>query len=221
MKTKVILLAGLAAGLALQISAVADPITLTQSTSPGAIIPDNDLNGVASTMDIDSVPAQEMRSITGVTLTVDVTGDPVAWNGDYYAYLSFGPDLCLLLDNVGTGPYGSPGDGFDITFSDAVGVPNVSTAAGLNTMANLTGTYAPQVGNLSMFNSLASPVGDWTLFIADTDAGDVGQLASWSLTINGTPDNSGTLLLLAMGVGFLGLFGLRRSRHERVSNKRQ
>ena len=211
MHTKFLLPAGLAAGLALQLcpTAVANPITVTGSASPGVLIPDNDLNGLASQITLSST----ISSITGVQVTVDVAGAPTAWNGDYYAYLQYSSGLVVLLNNVGGGPYGSPGNGFDVTFSDAA--PNISTASGLATTAALTGTYAPQGGSLNSTFDGFDPNGVWTLFIADDQAGGVGELESWSLQVTGNaaavgvPDNGSTLGLLLLGAGSLTLWSLR------------
>lgn len=217
MNTKLILIAGLTTGLALQLSssALANSYSTTVSALPNVLIPDYNLNGVSSSVNVSS----EMAHITGVTVTVDVAGDLNAWDGDYYCYLEYDSTMVVLLNRLGApgnGGYGAPGNGFfDVTFSQAA--PNISTAPNLLTsLAPLTGTYAPQVGNLNSFNGLA-PTGTWTLFIADESAGDVGTLVSWSLNVVGVPDNGGTMLLLGMGVGCLGLFSYRQHRTAPIS----
>ena len=64
MNTKLFLFAGLTSGLVLQLCSpvMANPITITGSASPGLAIPDNDLNGLASTITL-SAPFVD---ITGV-----------------------------------------------------------------------------------------------------------------------------------------------------------
>jgi subtilisin-like proprotein convertase family protein len=211
MKTKLILLAGLATGLALQLcpSALANTITVSGSASVGVIIPDNNLSGVASTIILNSAGAQNMTTIESVTVTLDIVGAPTAYNGDFYAYLANSSGLVVLFNNIDTPPaYGSPGNGINVTLSDSASV-NIGVApyaAG----QTLTGTYLAQGGSLeSTFGGYKSPVGAWTLFVADTSSGGVGELAGWSLTVVGVPDNGGTLLLSGMGVGLLGLCALR------------
>jgi subtilisin-like proprotein convertase family protein len=213
MNIKSLFFAGLAVGLALPLCpAEAAPITVTDNASPNAVIPDNNKSGLASSITMSS----GISSLTDVQVTVDVVGAPTAWNGDYYAYLQYSSGLVVLLNNLGTSagtPFGSAGDGFDITFSDAGA--NVSTAPGLATTAALTGTYAPQAGSLdSTFGGL-DPDGVWTLFIADTAPGGVGELASWSLQVTGNaaeagvPDRGNTFALFVLGAGLL--FVLKRS----------
>lgn len=209
MNTQFLYFAGLAAGLALPLSsALASAVTVTDSASPNAVIPDNNLNGLSSSITVNS----SISSISDVQVTVDVAGAPTAWNGDYYAYLQYSSGLVVLLNNLGGGPFGSPGNGFTVTFSDAAA--NISTAPGLASTATLTGTYAPQGGSLdSTFGGL-NPNGVWTLFIADTQAGGVGELADWSLQITGNaaiagvPDNGNTFALFGVSAGLL--FALKR-----------
>ncbi len=212
MNTKQLLLAGLAAGMALQLcpTAAANPITVTGSASPALVIPDNDANGIASPITLSSA----ISAITSVQVTVDVAGDPTAFNGDYYAYLQYSSGLVVLLNNLGGGSLGSPGDGFNVTFSDAA--PNISSAPGLDTTATLTGTYAPQAGSLNSTFSGLDPNGTWWLFLADKSPGGVGALESWSLQVTGNavalPDSGSALGLLLLAAGSLGLWSLRKRR---------
>jgi subtilisin-like proprotein convertase family protein len=215
MNAKSHLFAGLATMLALQLCPkAAGQITTTASVSPDAVIQDDNVNGLSSSITLNSA----INSITSVQVTVDVVGSPYAFNGDYYAYLQYSSGLVVLLNNLGGSignPYGSPGDGFNVTFSDSA--PNISTAPEVPLQA-LTGTYAPQEGSLSTFDGL-NPDGTWTLFIADEQPGGVGELKSWSLdvtgnplTVPGVPDNSSTLELLVLGASSLALLSLRQRR---------
>jgi hypothetical protein len=220
MNIKHLFLAGWTAGLSLQLClpAGANPITILGSASPGAVIPDNDLNGLASTINL-SAPLSE---ITGVSLTLDIAGDPNAsdaYNGDYYAYLQFSTGLMVLLNQIDNPPlpYGSPGSGFNVTLSD--GNPNIG-AAPSTAGQPLIGTFSPQGGGASTGASLAgtfgglNPNGAWTLFIADESPGGVGELASWSLdvTANTTPipDSVSTPGLLVLGISPLVFWSLRK-----------
>jgi hypothetical protein len=221
MNTKHLLLTGSVAGLALRLClpAMANPITILGSASPGLVIPDNNLNGVASTINL-TAPLSE---ITHVSLTLDIAGSPSAgdaYNGDYYAYLQFSTGLIVLLNRIGPTPLGSPGSGINVTLSD--GNPNIGAApytAGLP----LTGTYAPQGGGASTGSSLGNtfgglnPNGGWTLFIADESPGGVGELVSWSLdvtarTTSAIPDDGSALIMLVLGLSPLALWSLRQRR---------
>jgi subtilisin-like proprotein convertase family protein len=214
MNFKFLQFAGLvAAGLALALcpAAVAGPLTATGSASPGALIPDDNLNGLSSSITLNTA----INSITGVELTVNVVGDPVAWNGDYFAYLQYSSGLVVLLNNLGatsSNPFGSSGNGFNVTFSD--GSPNISSAP-IVPLGTLAGTFAPQVDSLGTFDGL-DPNGSWTLFIADESPGGVGKLEDWSLQVTGTspttttPDSGGTLGLLLLGAGSLAFWSSRK-----------
>lgn len=188
---------------------MADPIVYSQTVTvapPNGVIPDGNLNGLASTMNVSGDLAAAMSAITSVTVTVDVSGAPAAWNGDYYAYLTDGANLVVLMANIGNPSGSTGGNGFDITFSSAPGNQSIQNAGVGNP---LTGTYAP-VGNLNTFDGPGSPVGNWTLFIADTQQFYVGQLDNWTLTVTGVPDNGSTFAMLGFGAGLLGLCALRR-----------
>jgi subtilisin-like proprotein convertase family protein len=54
-----------------------------------------------------------------------------------------------------------------------------------------------------------SPNGMWTLFVADNQAGGLGQLIDWKVTLQGVPEPSSASLLV---VGIGGLLALRRRR---------
>lgn len=210
MKTKLLLFAGLAAGLALQFcpTAMADTYTIGSGTL-NETIPDNDLDGLASTINV-TVP---MNDIAGVQVSLDLTGYPNAndaYNGDYYAYVQFGSGLVVLLNRLGAtvgNPYGSPGSGFNVTFSDSS--PNIGTAPVIAGQP-LTGTWAPEAGNLSTFNGM-NPNGDWTLFIADESPGGVGTLQDWGVELTVVPEGS-TMRLLVLGASPLALWSLRKRR---------
>src|SRR5271155_1498131 len=94
MNTKFILLAGLATGLALQLCPTVKADTIWTATGSSGtlneIIPDGNLSGLASSISLgSSYAAQQIGLIQSVTVTVDVTGAPNAWDGDYYAYLEY------------------------------------------------------------------------------------------------------------------------------------
>ena len=219
MKTNVPLLAVLVGGLGLRLCAPALAGQITATSSPGVAIPDNDLNGLAETIDLTT----SISSISGVTVTLDISG---GWNGDYYAYLrhadSSGTGFAVLLNRVGASagaPYGAPDSGMVVTLNDFAAVNIHSAGAGGGV---LTGTYQPDGRNISPLSdpgvlSATAPTallssfdgldanGAWTLFVADVSPGDMGTLESWSLTVSGTgvPDGASTLLMLVGGCGLL------------------
>src|ERR1700728_68340 len=111
MNTKLLLFAGLATGLALQLCPAAMANTVTVGATPGVVIPDNNLNGVASTVAMSTLSSD----ISDVSVTLDIAGAPTAYNGDYYAYLQFGSGLMVLLNNIENPPlaFGASGNGMN------------------------------------------------------------------------------------------------------------
>lgn len=221
MNKKLLSLAGIATAFAFQCLPVAAnqiPSTVTGGASPGVVIPDNSLNGVSSTVELYPT----FSSIIDVTVTVDITGAPYAYDGDYYAYLEYGSTLVTLMDNPGadqTNPWGSPNNGMDVTFTEAA-LQSINSATAPN-FGPLSGSYLPQ-SSLAAFNGVLPVSGYnrlWTLYIADTSPGGVGQLNSWSLSVTGVPDNGNSLWLLGLSGGLLGLTSLRHRRLALVKTK--
>ena len=212
----------LAAILAL-LEAGAGAVTITANATVNALIPDGDLSsGVASTI---TLAHSGIASITDVSVSLDVAGSPAAWNSDYYAYLTHGSSLAILLNRVGMVNAADPNDfgygdnGFNVTF--AAGAYNIhdyqNTAYALNGAGQLAGTWGPDGRNvgplsvtdatlptalLSSFNGLAAD-GGWTLFILDAAPGGVGALENWGLTVDG----SGVVSVPESSSGFAGLLG--------------
>ncbi|MGA3181766.1 MAG: proprotein convertase P-domain-containing protein [Verrucomicrobiota bacterium] len=216
--------------------------SVTAGATPGLQITDYAHGGVARTVTLNSTG---ISSISDVQVTLDVTGDPSAFNGDYYAYLTHDSDIAILLNRVGVTDSSNPNDfgyadnGFDITLSDgSYNVHNyLNTAYTLNANGQLTGTWGPdgrnvspfsvtdaasQTGLLNAFNGQDAD-GAWTLFIADASPGGVGELANWSLTVDGqttssVPDSGNTLALLVSAC--VGVFACRTGRIWRSSLRR-
>jgi subtilisin-like proprotein convertase family protein len=221
-KVKLALLAIILAGLAPSLHAT----IVTASQTDNIVIPDNNLNGVAETINL-SAP---FTSISDVEVSLDISG---GYDGDYYAYLRNSTGFAVLLNRVGStinNPYGSPDSGFNVTFSDSAanGDIHLENAGG----GMVSGTRQPDGRNvspltaldtdprtafLSSFNGL-NPNGAWTLFIADCSPGGQGTLDSWSLDVTGnglpipepTTLISGVLLLLPFGATTLRVL---RKRH--------
>jgi hypothetical protein len=210
-------------------SASANPITISQTDNNIAIIPPDNLSGMAETISLGS----SIQSITDVELTLNIggTANNQPFNGNYYAYLSHGSTLVVLLNRVGvtaSNPYGYADEGFDVTFSDSGSdIHNYQNGSyTLNGSDQLTGTWAPDGRTASPLSVLdTSPRGPllsafdgqnsgggWTQFIADAATGDLGDLDGWSLQVTGTtgavPDSGGTLELLVIAVSPLALWSL-------------
>jgi subtilisin-like proprotein convertase family protein len=207
-------------------TALATLVTATGSSTDNTLIPDNYLNGVASTI---TLAGSGIQSVTAVQVTLNISD---GFNGDYYVYLLHGSSSSVLLNRVGLvnstiNPYGYSDAGFNVTFADPApngDIHNYQNVSNPNGGA-ITGTWQPDGRNVSPFavtgstprtallNILNGSAGDggWTLFVADTSEGGIGTLDGWSLQVTGNSETStavpepstvvaGALLLLPFGL---------------------
>lgn len=192
-------------------------------------VPDGSGIGVADVQTLDT----GVDSITDLSVRFTLEnapgGDPMAYNGDIYAYLSHGTGFAVLLNRVGRVvglDLGYGDNGMDVTFDeDAPGSDihlyqdDVVPGAGLP----LGGLWKPDGRNIdpdfvldtdtrdalfASFNTLNAD-GNWTLYVADLEGGAQHRVTSWGLDITGIPE-PGTASLLA--VGALALVHRRRGR---------
>lgn len=156
-------------------------------------IPDNTPVGLGYALNFDATGL----SVAAVDVTLNISG---GYNGDLYAYLSFGDTLVQLLN---PDPAVS-GSGFDnVTLSaGGSGIPTGGSGA-------LTGSYAAY-GNLGNFGNV-DPTGMWTLFFADMSAGDTSVLNSFSVNIVTVPE-PGTLTLVVLGGLILAVLAVGRAK---------
>ncbi len=173
---------------------------LFQSGTLNTAIPDNNLAGISSTIEISSAP---FTIVTDVNVRLNISG---GYNGDLYVYLTHGGATAILLNRIGTtgaggvqGTYGYSGAGMNVWLDDSAA--DIHTTAGNGV---LSGTYGADgrnasPNNLSAINSAGrthlldgfnnqSPLGAWTLFVADANGGGAATLSSWDLEITGVPE---------------------------------
>ena len=171
-------------------------------------IPDDDPNGVASTLTVSDWHSG--WTVTDVHVTLNVTG---GWNGDLYAYLSHDGILVPLLNRVGTGSGSEPqfSLGFSISGFGTVTLDDASTSGNIHDIENPAGgTYQPDSGAASLANFNNSYAnGSWTIFFADMSGGDQSTLVSWGLELEAAPEP----VVVGLGI-FAGIFlivGVARS----------
>lgn len=213
--------AGVVTGLML-LSALswANLVTFTVNES----IPDNDPTGLQNTQTLSGYAA----GLQSITVNLMISGDPIAFGGDYYVSLqSENGGYCVLLNRIGKtsgNPQGYAANGFNLSFVfgandvhyaetygptyDAEGrLTGAWGADGRNVDPDLvqdTDTRAAQLDGFSGIN----PNGDWTLFVADMDGSGTATLDSWGLNIEAVPEPT-TMGLLAMS-GLLMMLWTRR-----------
>jgi hypothetical protein len=188
---------------------------ITYSATSGTI-PDGSAVGWAAT----ATGVDLRSSVSAVSVNLNISG---GYNGDLYAYLSYGGALVPLLNRVGvhTGDaFGYATAGMNVTLADGgTDIHTVLSPTSGGSFAPDGRAISPQSGpssfdasgtiGFSAFND-KNPNGTWTLFIADMSAGAQSQLVSWSLDITAVPEP----VNVALGV-FAGLFavvGLARSK---------
>ncbi|MFM1770732.1 MAG: hypothetical protein RJA22_3261, partial [Verrucomicrobiota bacterium] len=180
-------------------------VQLCQTTNylVNAVVPDNDLNGLASTKYV----ASPIGVLTDVNVRLHLTN---GYNGDLYAYLVHESGFSVLLNRVGrtaADTLGYADYGFDITLDDQAtnDVHNYRQALfGTNNIALagvLTNAWQPDARStapfsvldtdartqfLTNFNGL-NPNGEWTLYVADVSGVDISTLVSWGLEFCGYP----------------------------------
>ena len=147
----------------------------------GNVVPDNNYSGWTDTRTITDAPVGTVGSLA-VNLTL--TG---GWNGDLYAYLvNNNGGFCVLLDQIGTDPYGNSYAGMTVTLTaDPMFFgSNQGPIAGVNTLPS--GVYEPDVTSGAWSSLLNGPANNstWTLFIADLSGGGVTTLQSWGLQMD-------------------------------------
>ena len=173
---------------------------LFQSGTLRTAIPDNNLAGLSSSIEISSAP---FTIVTDVNVRLNIEG---GYNGDFYVYLTHGGATAILLNRIGTtgaggvqGTYGYSGAGMNVWLDDSAA--DIHTTAGHGV---LSGTYGADgrnasPNNLSAINSAGrthlldgfnnqSPLGSWTLFVADANGGGEATLVSWDMEITGVPE---------------------------------
>ncbi len=179
-------------------------------------IPDHSIVGMSDTRVVSS----PITYIQSVTIDLVISG---GWNGDLYGYLSHDSGFTVLHNRVGRRfgqAAGSSGMGMDLTLADdaieniheaitppAGTLPGVFKPDGRNVSPGTALDTDPVTTGFSAFNGLDAN-GSWTLFIADVAAGETSDPKSWTLNIEGGPEPSFPLLVMA---GFL-TASFRRSR---------
>lgn len=196
-------------------------------------IPDNDPSGIVRTFTASGLATGRPYEIT-VSLSVEPTGFG-AFNGDYYAYLfhetPLGSDfgLAILMNRVGSSagmPNGYSDSGFSLTFSDSASqdIHQYRVSLGGAPSGLVSGNWQPDGRRVDPLVSLDTsprtaflgplgqmdPNGQWTLFVADMEAGGTGKLTGWEVRATAVVPEAPALMLL--GIGSVACVAFRRRR---------
>lgn len=199
-------------------------------------IPDNDPSGIARTYNASGLAVGIPYDLK-VSLSVEPTGLG-AFNGDYYAYLLHespsGSEfrLAVLMNRVGSTvetPNGYSDSGFQLTFSDSASldVHQYRVALGGPQSGPVLGAWQPDGRRVDPMVSLDTsprtaflaplgrmdPNGQWTLFVADMEAGGTGKLTGWEVrAVPSAPVIPEPSSMLLLGLGWVTWAGVRRRR---------
>jgi len=177
------------------------------------LIPDGNPVGWSTTMTVSGADSR----ITDVNVRLNITG---GYNGDLYAYLSYGGALVPLLNRVGTatGDQNQPqySFGFSTSGFGSIYLDDEATAGNIHGVATPVSfaSYRPDSGatSLTAFDN-KNPNGTWTLFFADLSNGEQSQIVDWSLQIEAVPEP--VPVALAIFAGVFVVSAISRSRHVR------
>jgi len=188
--------------LAWGLTASAQTFTTTTNFTVDAMVPDADASGLASVQTI-STP---INNLTGLRVALKISG---TWTGDLYCFLAHGTNQSVLLNRLGRVDASNLGYndlGLELIFDDAATNSDIHVyrlqltgSQGAPIAGPLTDSWAPDARVTSPTNVLdtdarsaflgsfngVDPNGEWVLFVADMEAGDIHFLDSWGLEITG------------------------------------
>jgi hypothetical protein len=173
-------------------------------------IPDGNASGLSDVRTVTSAVA----NLSGVRVRLHVAGE---FNGDLYGYVRHVgagfTNFCVLLNRAGRtlgNPAGYADSGLEVLFEDAAPDGDIHlyhTVTNPPSGTALMGVWQPdgrrvdpeavsdataRATTLSSFNGV-NPSGQWTLFLADLEAGGTNQLVSWELEFLSRATISGTV----------------------------
>lgn len=140
---------------------------VSYSANPQAAIPDNNLNGLNSVINVPAV-----FSVADVNVTVNITH---SFDSDLILKLIAPDNTTIILSNK----EGGSGHDYTGTTFDSQAVTPITSGA-----SPFTGSFQPEQSLDGLNNKPVN--GNWTLNVADTSAIDTGTLNSWSLALQST-----------------------------------
>ena len=148
---------------------------LTYVVTPDMPIPDGDEAGVNLYQSV-----LEHGSITALRIELDIRH---SWIGDLVVELAHGTDdAMLLINHIGTGPWGCGSNHLSIVLYDAATAPVDSFNCNTQPM---TGDWQPEAPLESYLGD--DPAGIWRLNVVDAVGFDTGLVERWALVIEYEP----------------------------------
>jgi len=194
-------------------------------------IPDGDRAGMASVVTVSG----QTGPMADLIVRLDISG---TFNGDLYAQLTHDSGFEVLLNRPGRSGFNSLGysdNGLNVTLSESAGLDIHNY--GVSGSDPLNGTFqpdarkvspttvldtTPRTATLSSFDGL-DPNGEWVLFVADVEGGDLHQLVSWGIEFVVIPEPSTFGALASLALLSMAMLHRRQSVPQRPtrSNRRQ
>jgi len=180
-----------------------DVFTYNSGFSQGGVIPDGNLTGW---FDSRTISGLSYTSLSSIKVNLEISG---GWAGDFYAYLSNGTGISILLNRVGvtaSDAFGYSDNGLDLTFVDGAANGDIhlyQNVSGYASLINSGAEFSPDARSASPVSVLetdartqflstfvgTNPNATWTLFIADLSSGNTGTVTSWGLELVGSTPN--------------------------------
>jgi hypothetical protein len=195
-------------------------ITWNSGFADGGVVPDGNFTGWSDTRTLSGYSG----TLSQLRVTLQLDG---GWNGDFYAYLAHGSDLCVLLNRVGRAGTLALGAGYGDAYLSVV-LDDAAVNGDVHQYQNMIG-YAGLIGSGASFKPdgrAVSPLlaldtvartslldqflgqsadGDWTLFVADVSGGEQGTVLSWGLDIQTVPEPGSLALAGVVGLVAAGM----------------
>ena len=215
-----------------------DVFTYNSGFSGGGAIPDGNLTGWS---DSRTVSGLSYSSLSSIKVNLQISG---GWAGDFYAYLSNGTGISVLMNRVGvtaSDAFGYSDSGLNLKFADGASNGDIhlyQNVSGYASLINSGAEFSPDARSASPLTVVdtdprtqylstfvgSNPNATWTLFIADVSSGSTGTLTSWGLEFIGSspapvPETAAPVWLV--GVAAAGsLWQRRRLRSEGANTSR-
>lgn len=221
-------------------------LLLASATTQGAmyssgtlntLIPDGNPAGISSAINVSGA-----ASVLEMNVYINVSG---GYNGDLYAYLSYGDTSVVLLNRIGntsdnrfgasTSGFGTGAGWYNFLFNDSTTTTDIHAYSGTEG-SPIIGTYntdrrtddpqdvldtSVRGSSLTAFNSV-NPNGNWTLYFADMAVGPEGSsssLVSWGFDIAPVPEPVNVALGILGGVFLVVMFVRSRRVRDRLPGR--
>ena len=143
----------------------------TVCDSPGVAIPDDDSNGVSSTLTVPTT-----LTATDIDIEIDISHTYV---GDLIIQIEHNGVTAVIMDQPGSpaSTFGCASNDVEATFDDEALLPVESMC---NAGPAISGDVIPE-NPLSVFDGM-DPSGVWTITVSDNEGADTGTLNTWCVT---------------------------------------